>query len=564
MVSQGHSDAAVEVVSSLAKMSLLAMAQVVEDMDDNEITSALETMLSDPEYVISSTNDSGALNWDAFEAGGPLAPDHVEIRIGSAVTGITDKKSLLTLLRRFDAAEDGLVSATKWFWLHWWRPSGLPACLVALMPCPFGNRAGLGCIIRIGETRLANAFLGQKPEVIQQALKAEAADRLDTWFTENEKRPMSDHPGFDIFVQKPAAGLPGLCAVRMPMPPFTPIMPLETWTQRYGVNVFETVNELAEIERFYQTPRAAFHRALPFIRNRPPPSFRPATFTGIPREMQVIITQTSWPDGGCAWCWIIPNEVLNAFPKVREMAHRGRYLARVSRDLDTAKAEIRKLTGKSLDQTNIFIMQSTRHPNASLPWRAPKSGLHRHVIVGNTLDGRDAYALTVLSRYQDHPAVLAAAADAEEFRSAVSAFTTTYHCQPTDVAEVLSGPNAPSIGLVVLDQDAVGFAVAALPDREEGAEALASVIACVALHRDQTDLPCLAETRTLAERTGAKLLLVLVGSETQAPGDKAFNAAVIQIKDELLENFRVFEMPPPPPASLAEMAAEILSRPSPI
>ena len=224
------------------------------------------------------------------------------------------------------------------------------------------------------------------------------------------------------------------------------------------------------------------------------------------------------------------------------------------------RAEIDRVTRGTV-RSNVFVVHSTRHPKAALPWRPPEPGLHRHGVVGDTLDGRDAYALTILSRYRDRPAVLAAAADAKEFSSAVSAFAPTYHCQPTDAAEVLSGPNAASIGLVVFDQDAAGFAAAALPGREEGAKALASVVACVLLHRDQTDLPCLAEAKTLAARTGAKLLLVLVGGEAQALSDEAFNGAISQVRDEFQENFRLFEMPPPPPVPLAEMAAEILSRP---
>lgn len=62
-------------------------------------------------------------------------------------------------------------------------------------------------------------------------------------------------------------------------------------------------------------------------------------------------------------------------------------------------------------------------------------------------------------------------------------------------------------------------------------------------------------------RVGAKLLLVLVGGEAQAPRDEAFNTAVSQVRDEFRENFRVFEMPPSPPVPLAAMATEILSRP---
>jgi len=559
VASQGYPGAAAEIVASLAKESLLGMIQVVEAMDEDEIAGALAKMSSDPEHVINSTNDSGELNWDTFEAGGPLAPDHVEIRIGPAVTGIADKEDLLALLRRFEPVEGGSVSATKWPWLYWWRPLGLPACLVTLMPLLVGDR-GFACIVHIGQTHLSNVFAGQKPETIQQALKADAVRRLGVWFLENEKRPMSDHPGFDIFVQKPAAGLPGLCAVRMPMPPFTPIFPLETWAQRYGINVFETVDELAEMERFYQRPGVAFHRTPPLVRNRPPPSLRPAPLAGGILEGQIMVVETPWSDAGCAWSWTLPNALLNAHTKIREAAHRGRYMVQISRNLDAAKAEIDKVTHGTV-RSNILVVQSTRHPKAALPWRTPEPGLHRHVVIGDALDGRDAYALIVLSRYRDRPAVLAAAADAEEFRSAISAFATTYHCQPADTAEVLSGPNAASIGLIVFDQDAAGFAAAALPDRGEGAEALASVVACVVLHRDERDLPYLAKARTLAARAAANLLLVLVGGEMLAPREEAFDAAVSQAKDEFQENFRVVNMPPPPSVPLVEMAAEIFSRP---
>ncbi len=559
MASQGYPSTAAGIVASLAKVSLLNMTQVVEAMDESEVAGALAKMSSDPEYVIDSTNDPGELNWDAFEAGGPLAPDHVEIRIGPAVTGIAAKEDLLALLRRFEPAEGGPVSATKWPWIYWWRPLGLPACLVTLMPLLVGDR-GFACIVHIGQTHLSNAFSGQKPEIIQQLLNVDAARRLGAWVLENEKRPMSDHPGFDIFVQKPAAGLPGLCAVRMPMPPFTPIFPLETWAQRYGVNVFETVDELAEMERFYQRQGVAFHRTPPFVRNRPPPSLRPAPLAGGILEGRIMVVETPWPDAGCAWSWTLPNVLLNGNTKVREAAHRGRYMVQMSRNLNTAKAEIDKVTHGTV-RSNILVVQSTRHPKAALPWRTPEPGLHRHVVVGDALDGRDAYALTVLSRYRDRPAVLAAAADAEEFRSAISAFATTYHCQPADTAEVLSGPNAASIGLVVLDQDAVGFAAAALPDRGKGAEALASVIACVVLHRDERDLPYLAQARTLAAKVAAKLLLVLVGDGMQTPRDKVFDAAVTQARDEFREDFRVVDMPLPPSIPLVEMAAEMLSRP---
>ncbi len=559
MASQGHSGAADELIASLAKTSLLAMVQVVEDMDAGKIAGALAKMSSDPEYVINSTNRPGEMNWDVFEAGGPLAPDHVEIRLGPAITGIADKESFLALLRRFERAEGGPVTATKWPWLRWWRPPGLPACLVVLMPFPFSDH-GFGCTIHIGQTHLNNAFAGQKPEVMQQALKADAARRLGAWFLENEKRPMSDHPGFDIFVQKPAAGLPGLCAVRMPMPPFIPLLPIETWAQRYGINVFETVHELAEMERFYQQPGAAFHRTPPLVRNRPPPSLKPAALAGGILENQIMLVKMPWPDAGYAWSWTLPNALLNTYPKIRKAAHRGRYSVQISKDLDSARAEIDRVT-HGIVRSNVFVVQSTQHPKAALLWRPPKPGLHRHVVVGDALDGRDMYALTVLSRYQDRPAVLVAAVDAKEFRSAVSAFTITYHCQPADAAEVLSGPNAPSVGLVVFDQDAASFAAAALPDRGEGAEALASVVACVVLHRDERDLPYLVEARTLAMRVGAKLLLVLVGGEAQAPRDEAFNTAVSQVRDEFRENFRVFEMPPSPPVPLAAMATEILSRP---
>jgi hypothetical protein len=186
MTPRGNSDAAAELISSVAKVSLFGMVQVVERIDAAEIAGALATMRADPEHVISSTNEADVLGWDAFEAGGPLLPDHVEMRVGPAVTGITDKESLLTLLRRFEEAEGGSVSATKWPWLYWWRPPGLPACLMALLPHPSGGH-GLSCIVHIGQTHLNSAFAGWRPEVVQQALKADAAHQLGASVLENER-----------------------------------------------------------------------------------------------------------------------------------------------------------------------------------------------------------------------------------------------------------------------------------------------------------------------------------------------------------------------------------------
>src|SRR6185312_4235941 len=128
-----------------------------------------------------------------------------------------------------------------------------------------------------------------------------------------------------------------------------------------------------------------------------PPSFRPAALAGGIEQNGVLTTRTRWPDAGCAWAWTVPDALFDLSPHIRNAAHRGRYFAKISKDLAAAMSE-RAITG-DVPRADYLVVQSTRHPRAPLPWRPPADGLHRHVVIGDTPASRGAYALFILARY---------------------------------------------------------------------------------------------------------------------------------------------------------------------
>lgn len=558
--------------ATVAQNALSMMVEVVAEMDAPGIAASLQQMRHDPEHVINMTNETGELNWTQFEAGGPLYPEHIEIRLGAAAKNVTDQDALIGLLRQYEDAPLQPVAKTTWGWLCWWRPPGLPPCIVGLLPF-HGADQGVSAHITIGAQNLKEHTTAANPELMHKALVAASGPRLSRWLLENEKQPLSAHPGFDIFVQKPAAGLPGVCAVRMPTMPFVPPLALETWDKRYGVNVFETVEELAAFERFYETPGAAFSRTPPFVRNRPPPTYRPASLVGGIVEGRVMLAQTPWPDARCIWVWTLPNAIIQMLsPEVRSGLHRGRYMTGICRDVAQARAEIDRVTRGLPRGQDVIVVQATQHPRAALPWQAVSSGRRRHVVVGDALEGRDPCMLFLLHQLKlsasddptssPQPTVLVAAEDGGELASAIEGHIQTLLCKPADVGEILSGPHAPGIGFVVFDHDAAAFAAAALPMRDPSAPEppLAAVIWHTAMHRDVRDVAHLETAASLAAKTGANLALLLIGEGGQGPERSEFDVAVASLTAVLGEGFKVVTQSPAPSIPLRDLAAEILCK----
>lgn len=146
-------DAGAAFAATTARNALSMMVRVVAGMDAGIVAASLQEMRRDPEHVINATNETGAPRWAHYEAGGPLYPEHVEIRLGTAAEGITDRDALVGLLRRYAEAPLSPVAPTKWNWLSWWRPPGLPPCAVGLIPFP-GAGGGVAAIVAVGARSL--------------------------------------------------------------------------------------------------------------------------------------------------------------------------------------------------------------------------------------------------------------------------------------------------------------------------------------------------------------------------------------------------------------------------
>jgi len=90
--------------------------------------------------------------------------------------------------------------------------------------------------------------------------------------------------------------------------------------------VFETEGELAQIERYYRTAGASVFFDAPIVRNRPPPSERPATLAGGIKDGGVSVLKLPWANAGFVAVSTVQSAVLNRMPReMRNALHRGRY-----------------------------------------------------------------------------------------------------------------------------------------------------------------------------------------------------------------------------------------------
>lgn len=105
-------DAGAAFAAATARNALSMMVGVVAGMDAGVVAASLREMRRDPEHVINATNETGAPRWARYEAGGPLYPEHVEIRLGTAATGITGRDALVGLLRRYAEAPPSPAAPT--------------------------------------------------------------------------------------------------------------------------------------------------------------------------------------------------------------------------------------------------------------------------------------------------------------------------------------------------------------------------------------------------------------------------------------------------------------------
>lgn len=100
--------------------------------------------------------------------------------------------------------------------------------------------------------------------------------------------------------------------------------------------MFETEGELAQIERYYRTVGASVFFDAPIVRNRPPPSERPATLAGGIKDGGVSVLKLPWANAGFVAVSTVQSAVLNRMSReMRNALHRGRYWRANAPDLDT-------------------------------------------------------------------------------------------------------------------------------------------------------------------------------------------------------------------------------------
>ncbi len=81
-------------------------AETDRGMDAGAVAQSLSVMRDDPTEVLNVSHEGELSRWAAFETGGPLAPDHVEVHFGLALAHVTDGESAAAVL-------DSLAQAPK-------------------------------------------------------------------------------------------------------------------------------------------------------------------------------------------------------------------------------------------------------------------------------------------------------------------------------------------------------------------------------------------------------------------------------------------------------------------
>jgi len=96
-----------DLLGSFAPAICGAFAATIRGMDAGAVAQSLSVMRDDPTKVLKVSHEGELSRWAAFEAGGPLAPDHVEVHFGPALAHVTDSESAAALL-------DSLAQALAW------------------------------------------------------------------------------------------------------------------------------------------------------------------------------------------------------------------------------------------------------------------------------------------------------------------------------------------------------------------------------------------------------------------------------------------------------------------
>ncbi len=440
----------------------------VEGMGDAAIRQALAGMAEDPEERIGCELAGGVSAWDAYQSGGPLEAQFAELLVGREVSCPPD--GIAAMLRVLSDAGRCRVEATDDPWRFALYAAGLPEVSAMLLPSPPPGRIeDLAVLVCIGAAEaLANGAVAP-PALIRSAWEEVTAATFAAWRSAHSGRALADHPSFAQVVERPSMGAPGVYLVRIPRFPFSPLMPAWPYRRAVAWTVFETAAEFRECERHYQTPDASTTPGLPLL--RAPCAARPARLAGGIAEACHRLVATPWPDVGAVSVLTLPSALVRQLSaEERAALHRGRYAVHAARTPEEANGIVRGLYGPGLDAKPMSARRSL-HPKAAatVVVRSPKL-----VVVSDPGIEDEAQALFITGKSLAKtpvPAGVAAVVVIGENPDLMEALLPHVRLAAApkagDAGDALAEAMASEARVVVLDREALGFAVLALPERVE-------------------------------------------------------------------------------------------------
>ena len=440
----------------------------VEELGDAGVRQALARMAEDPEERIGCELAGGISAWDAYQSGGPLEAQFVELLVGREASCPPD--GITAMLRVLSDAGRCRVEATEDPWRFTLHAAGLPEVSAMLLPSlPPGRLEDLAVLVCIGAAKaLANGAVAP-PGLIRTAWEEVTDETLAAWRSANRGRALSDHPGFAQVVERPSMGAPGVYLVRIPRFPFSPLMPAWPYRRAVAWTVFETAAEFRECERHYQTPDASETSGLPSL--RPPCAKRPARLAGGLAEACHRMVATPWPNVGAVSILTLPAALVQQLPaEGRAALHRGRYAVHSARTPEEANGIVRGLYGPGLDAKPVQARRSL-HPKAAAQVVVASPKL---VVVSEPGIEDEAQALFITGKSLAKTPVPAGAAavvvigENPDLTAALLPHVRLAAAPKAgDAGDALAEAMASEARVVILDREALGFAVLALPERVE-------------------------------------------------------------------------------------------------
>lgn len=440
----------------------------VEDLGDAGVRRALARMAADPEERIGCELAGGVSAWDAYQSGGALEAQFAELLVGRDVSCPPD--GIAPMLRALSDAGRCRVEATDDPWRFTLRVAELPEVSAILFPSPPpGRLEELAVLVCIGSMQALADGTVASAGLIRTAWEEVTDATLAAWWSANRGRALADHPGFAQVVERPSMGAPGVYLVRVPRFPFSPLMPAWPYQRAVAWTVFETAAEFRECERHYQALDASATSGLPSL--RPPCAARAARLAGGLAEACHRLVATPWPDVGAVSVLTLPAALVRRLPAERRAAlHRGRYAVHTARTPEEANGVVRELYGPGLDAKPILAGRPL-HPKAAA---TVVVGSPKLVVVSDPGIEDEAQALFITGKSLAKtpvPAGAAAVAVIGENPDLTEALLPHVRLAAApragDAGDALAEALASEARVVVLDREALGFAVLALPERVE-------------------------------------------------------------------------------------------------